>query len=180
MIRRCGAVWALWFVVLPGFSAQAQETPILDQSVQAQGVPFLDQPIQAHPEGDAAISRLRSPYCPGLMLEVCPTPQAKELRDTLQILAHDGASSDSIVAWMLGQYGEEYRAVPQARGGGLLAWLMPPLALVAGLIGVIAALKHLRARKEEDSKPTRDLSPEEESVLAKALQEQKAAEEVPF
>jgi len=168
MIRRSWAIAALLFAVFPALSAQAQ-----DESV-------LGELVQSHPEGDAAISRLRSPYCPGLMLEVCPTPAAKMLRDSLQTMAHGGASSDSIVGWMLDAYGEEYRAVPQARGGGLLAWLMPPLALLVGLIGVVLALKHFRTRTETESKPVRALSPEEESVLAQALQELKAAEEIPF
>jgi cytochrome c-type biogenesis protein CcmH/NrfF len=114
------------------------------------------------------------------MLEVCPTAQAKMLRDTLQLMAQGGADSDSLVSWMLGMYGEEYRAVPQARGSGLFAWLMPPLALIAGLIAVGLALKHFRAGREADAPAAPSLTAEEESALARALQEMKAAEETPF
>jgi cytochrome c-type biogenesis protein CcmH len=149
-------------------------------AVGAQDAPVVLEPIQPHPEGDAAIKKLRSPYCPGLMLEVCPTATAKVLRDTLQAMAHAGAPSDSIVAWMLAQYGEEYRAVPRARGSGLLAWIVPPLALVGGFVLVLMALKHFRSKEEESSLPPRSLSAEEESILAEALQELKATEEVPF
>ena len=114
------------------------------------------------------------------MLEVCPSPQAKMLRDTLQVMAHDGASADSLVGWMLATYGEEYRAVPQTRGSGLWAWLMPPLALLGGLAAVVLALGHFRARREADPLSVQPLSEEDESILAEALQELKAAEEVPF
>ncbi len=69
---------ALFLLVLPAIPLRAQEPP------------RLDEPVQAHPEGDAAIDRLRSPFCPGLMLEVCPSPQAKLLRDTLQVMAQSG------------------------------------------------------------------------------------------
>ena len=146
----------------------------------AQELPRLDEPVQAHPEGDAAIDRLKSPFCPGMMLEVCPSPQAKMLRDTLQVMAHAGAQADSLVGWMLASYGEEYRAVPQTRGSGLWAWLMPPLALLAGLLSVIVVLRHFRARRESDPPIQKPLSEEDESILASALQELKAAEEVPF
>ncbi|MFC1791149.1 cytochrome c-type biogenesis protein CcmH [Gemmatimonadota bacterium] len=146
----------------------------------AQQVPVLDEPIQPHPEGEAAINQLRSPFCPGLMLEVCPTAQAKLLRDSLQMMAWDGASSDSLVAWMLATHGEEYRAVPLTRGTGLFAWVMPPLALLAGLLIVALALKHFRPKREEAPVPVEDLSQEDESALAAALQELKASEEVPF
>ena len=159
---------ALFFLFLPAISVKAQDPP------------RLDEPVQATPEGDAAVDRLRSPFCPGLMLEVCPSPQAKLLRDTLQLMAQGGASADSIVSWMLATYGEEYRAVPQTRGSGLWAWLMPPLALLAGLLSVVLVLRRFRARGEADPPVVKPLSEEDESVLNSALEELKAAEEVPF
>lgn len=154
--------------LLPAVSAGAQQTP------------RLDEPVQPHPEGEAAIERLRSPYCPGLMLEVCPSPQAKLLRDSLQMLAWEGASSDSLVEWMLGNHGEEYRAVPQVAGSGLWAWIMPPLALLGGLIIVAMALHHFRNREEESAGPETEMSSEDESALEAAMDELKASEEVAF
>ena len=161
---------ALFLVLLAGGNAWAQEGPA------------LLEPIQAHPEGDEAIKRLRSPYCPGLMLEVCPTPTAKMLRDSIQTLAHQGTPADSIVAWMLANHGDEYLAVPRTWGSGLLAWVVPPLALLAGLAFVFLALRQLKSggRGEPSSPRKEPLSAEEESVLAEALEELKAAEEVPF
>lgn len=157
-------------LLLPVLSAAAQEPP------------KLDEPVQPHPEGDAAISRLRSPFCPGMMLEVCPSPQAKILRDSIQALAWAGEPADSLVEWMLSDYGEEYRAVPQAAGSGLWAWVMPPLALLGGLIVVAFALQHFRARREAEIEEPEDdeISSEDESVLEKALKELKDSEEVAF
>ena len=148
--------------------------------VTGQEAPKLDEPVQPHPEGEEAIDRLRSPYCPGMMLETCPSPQAKLLRDSIQALAWEGAPSDSLVAWMLANHGEEYRAVPQARGSGLWAWLMPPLALLGGIIIVVLALQHVRARRQEDAPVPDSLSSEDESVLEAALEDLKKSEEVTF
>jgi len=168
MKRRWNVGIVALFLLLPVVSAGAQE------------VMTLDEPVQAHPEGDAAIDRLRSPFCPGMMLETCPSPQAKILRDSLQMLAWEGASSDSLVNWMLSNHGEEYRAVPQARGNGLWAWLMPPLALLGGLIVVALVLQHLRTRKGSGPEIPDEISSEDESVLNAALDELRESEEVAF
>jgi len=146
----------------------------------AQQAPRLDEPVQPHPEGDAAIDRLRSPYCPGMMLEVCPSPQAKFLRDSIQAMAWTGATADSLVGWMLANHGEEFRAVPQARGSGLWAWLMPPFALLGGLIGVALALQHFRGRREVAPAGAVGLSKEDESILEAALKDLKDSEEAAF
>ena len=149
-------------------------------SVGAQQAPPLDEPVQPHPEGNAAIDRLRSPFCPGMMLEVCPSPQAKILRDSIQELAWEGASSDSLVAWMLANHGEEYRAVPRVAGSGLWAWVMPPLALLGGLIIVAMALQHFRASRETAPAIAGEISNEDETILKAALDELKDSEEVAF
>jgi len=148
--------------------------------VGAQQTSRLDEPVQAHPTGDAAIDRLKSPYCPGMMLEVCPSTPAKFLRDSLQMLAWNGASTDSIVAWMLSNHGEEYRAVPLARGSGLWAWVMPPFALVAGLVLLTAVLRRFRAREVISRSKAATLSQEDETALSKAMEELRTSEEVPF
>jgi cytochrome c-type biogenesis protein CcmH/NrfF len=148
--------------------------------VSGQEAPKLDEPVQPNPEGDAAIDRLRSPFCPGMMLETCPSPQAKLLRDSIQEMAWAGASADSIVEWMLANHGEEYRAVPLARGSGLWAWLMPPLALLAGVIIVALALQHFRSRQEDVTPVPDSISSEDESALEAAMEELKKSEEVSF
>lgn len=168
MQRRSSRLVVGLLLLLPAIPGGAQET-------------FrLEEPVQPHPEGIRAINRVRSPYCPGMMLEVCPTPQARMLRDTMELMAWSGMPADSVVAWMLARYGEQYRAVPLTRGSGLWAWLMPPLALLAGIVALAMALKHLRAREEHRPPLARDLTEEDESILTQALEELKASEEVPF
>lgn len=124
-----------------------------------------------HPEAREAIGRLKSPYCPGLMLEVCPSGGADDLRDTLNVMAQQGVSSDSLVEWTLGQYGEEWRAVPQAQGTGLWAWVIPPAVLLAGIVVVVVTLRRLRGDGEEAGDEGRQLSDEDERKLERALQE---------
>ena len=132
-VRNIGALVALAAVmILPG-SAQAQEAA----------------PTSLHPEAVEAISRVKSPYCPGLMLEVCPTATADDLRDSINSMAENGLSADSLVELVIADIGEDYRALPKRSGTGLFAWVMPPVALVLGLGLVTAVLR--RARGQEDT-----------------------------
>ena len=101
-------------------------------------------PEELHPEAAEAISRLRSPYCPGFMLEVCPSREAEALRDSIQMFAESGLDADSLVEWMIASHGEEYRAFPKRSGAGLLAWVAPPVALLVGLGLVVIALRRLK------------------------------------
>ena len=101
-------------------------------------------PHQVHPEAREAIAKIRSPFCPGQMLEVCPSSDAAVLRDSLDQMAARGLPADSMVELVVKAYGEEYRALPKRSGAGLLAWVMPPAALIVGLGLVVLALRRLK------------------------------------
>jgi cytochrome c-type biogenesis protein CcmH len=171
-------IWIMKWFFRTGILAVS--TLLLAGAAGGQQAPRLDEPVQPHPEGDAAIDRLKSPFCPGMMLEVCPSPQAKLLRDSLQAMAWSGATADSLVEWMLANHGDQYRAVPRVAGTGLWAWIMPPLALLGGFIVVAMALQHFRARRETGEETRGQISSEDESVLEEALKELRDSEEVPF
>lgn len=162
----CACLFALLALPVPAApAAVGLATPSVQDAGRDQGAP--------HPEAEEAIGRLKSPFCPGLMLEVCPSRQAAELRDSIETLARTGVRSDSLVEWALAEYGEEWRAVPRTRGAGLFAWIIPPLALVAGVGAVFLALRHLR-RDEDDEGDEREgpgLTDEEERRLARAMEE---------
>jgi len=132
-----------------------------------------DAPVPLHPEAERAIHRLRSPWCPGFMLEVCPSPQAAAFRDTLRMMAQQGIESDSLVEWALARHGEEWRAMPRAEGTGLLAWIIPPVILILGAAVVVVVLRRLR-RDSEGYRPGEDLpeiSEDEERRIEEALRD---------
>ena len=134
-------------------------------------------PERLHPEADEAISKLRSPFCPGLMLEVCPSLEAEALRDSIQLGAEAGLSADSLVERMIAVHGEEYRAFPERSGTGLLAWAVPPAALLLGLATVVIVLRRLKSR-EPVGAGAEELTEEERERLAEALAQLEAAEDV--
>ena len=173
VMQRIIRLFALMAVVGLGY----HPTPLAAQDLVADG---LRAPVEPHPVADEAISRLKSPYCPGLMLEVCTSYQGSLLRDSLQAMAREGSTTDELVDWVLGRHGEEYLAYPRASGRGLLAWLVPPGALLLGMLAVIVALRYMRDSNPVPEVVNSALSPEEEERLKDALREMDAAEEPIF
>ena len=127
-------------------------------------------PREVHPAAREAISKIRSPYCPGFMLEVCTSREAQWLRDSIQAGAVAGLSADSLLEMVIAAHGEEYRAFPKSSGAGLLAWVIPPAALLVGLGLVLVALKKLRGPRGEGVVDG-DLTDQERDLLDAALAE---------
>jgi cytochrome c-type biogenesis protein CcmH/NrfF len=144
-----------------------------------QPVPEERRPTTRHPQAVEAIERLKSPYCPGFMLEVCTSAGGAALRDTIDGLANDGWSADSIVSWVLANHGDTLLALPPAEGKGLVAWVVPPAAVALGLTLVIVALRRMR-RELPKAEVGDQLTPAQERELDEALKELDAEEEAPL
>jgi len=136
-----------------------------------------ERPASIHPQARRAISEIRSPYCPGLMLEVCPSPPAAVLRDSIETLARAGLTADSIVEQVIASYGEEWRAVPRRQGWGWWAWLMPPVMIVSGLLVIGVVLRRRRAlHTPAPATSAREPDEREAERLREALHELDASE----
>jgi cytochrome c-type biogenesis protein CcmH/NrfF len=145
--------------------------------------PLEAQRLQDRPnaiEAERAIAQLRSPYCPGFMLEVCTSYQAAALRDSLYMLAAEGMAADELIEWMIGNHGEEWRAVPPRSGAGLWAWIVPPLALLAGLGALLGWIRASRApERDPNAPPSPTVSAEDRERLVAAMREmEESGEEV--
>jgi cytochrome c-type biogenesis protein CcmH/NrfF len=138
------------------------------------------EPFVPQPAAEEAISVLKSPYCPGLMLEVCSSYRGALLRDSLQTMAEEGWSADSLVAWVLANHGDSLLALPRVAGRGLVAWVVPPAAVLFGLGAVALFLRAVMARGVAVEGGSEDLSEEEEAALRDALRKLDADEEPIF
>ncbi len=148
----------------------------------AQSPPRSGEPLHVAPAAREAISKIRSPFCPGEMLEVCTSTGGAMLRDTIQALAEAGMSADSIVALVVRAYGPDVRAEPQAKGAGLWAWIIPPVGLIAGLllVAVVLAHRHRASGPPDGAPPDPSLDPEDAKRLQDAMKEMDEAEEPAF
>jgi len=116
-----------------------------------------------------AINGLWSPYCPGLMLEVCTSQGGADMRDSIAVQARSGMSSDSIVDFWVARFGEKYRAEPDFSGVGRFAWLTPYAALLAGVLVAAGVLAGRRSRTAAG--PVAEVTPAQEERLTAALAE---------
>jgi cytochrome c-type biogenesis protein CcmH/NrfF len=94
-------------------------------------------PARAEQVARAAEEQLRSPVTPSHTLDMCPSPEANALRDTVMMEALAGRSVGQIVEGVIARRGEQMRIVPKESGVGLWAWVLPPSILVVGA-GVVA------------------------------------------
>lgn len=106
------------------------------------------------PEQEARVQRIDSqvfsPFCPGRLLEDCPSSLAKDLRDKIrgQVLA--GESDAEIIASLTERFGENLLAAPRAEGAvGWLAWLAPGGFLLVGIIALVSWVRASRSKLDE-------------------------------
>ena len=80
--------------------------------------------------------KIMSPYCPGVTLHDCASGAAADLRSDIAGWAEDGWSRERILNHLEAEFGDSIRATPPSSGAGLIAWLLPALAVLVGGIAV--------------------------------------------
>jgi cytochrome c-type biogenesis protein CcmH len=98
-------------------------------------------------------AELMSPFCPGLTLASCPSPNAQTVREEIAERFRRGESREAIVADLVARYGEGVHASPPASGLGLIAWLLPAVAGVMTVAVLIAAVRSVTRRRAAASEP---------------------------
>ena len=68
------------------------------------------------------------------------------MRTAIRSQLRSGATDDAIVDSLVESYGEGILASPPTRGFSLLAWLIPPLAILLGAAAVVFAVRNMRGR----------------------------------
>lgn len=171
-LRATGPAFALFF---------------LSSGLVAQIPAGMEGSFEPHPEAQEAISRLYSPFCPGFMLKVCTAQQSAVLRDSIHAFAYQGWTADELVEWMISNYGEEYRAVPETSGWGIFAWLLPPMGLLLGVAMVVVALLRFGPARESGDAVAGDagrvekvITADEQARLRSAIREIELSEDPSF
>ncbi|MDQ3941043.1 MAG: cytochrome c-type biogenesis protein CcmH [Actinomycetota bacterium] len=113
-------------------------------------------------------NEIMSPFCPGVTLHDCPSKAALNLRDQIEEWAAAGWSRERIMSELVSQYGERVRGAPLTRGSGLLAWVLPGLALIGGL-AIAFALARRWTRRPSPIPPTSTISADDRNRLEREL-----------
>ena len=120
---------------------------------------------EAEPEADTwayeLADELMSPYCPGRALSECPSPQAEELRAWIVHQEEQGATRAETEAQLYARFGDQLHQAPRAEGMGILAYAIPVVVGVLGLVLVAVFFAHVRRRRagEEPAWEDEELPP---------------------
>ena len=104
-----------------------------------------DTEIDIDTRARALFRTIMSPYCPGSLLNECPSSQAAVLRDSVRARLTRGQTPEQIRQDLVGIYGEEILASPPLQGMGGLAWLGAVVAFLGGLALAALWLRHRRS-----------------------------------
>ena len=89
-----------------------------------------------------------SPFCPGRLLNDCPSASAGELKNKIRSELRSGKSKAQVLEEVYGTFGSELRAAPENKGFGTLAWWTPVAFVLAGAIVIGLWLKRSQSKKE--------------------------------
>lgn len=87
-----------------------------------------------------------SPFCPGKLLDDCPSSKAMDLRNNIREQLAQGKSNKDVQAYLVSLYGESVKAAPDAQGFGRLAYIATPIFILIGIIVIglwLRSQKHL-------------------------------------
>ncbi len=90
---------------------------------------------------NAIAKGLYCPVCENIPLDVCGTQACAQWRDLIREKLSQGWSEAQIKQYFVDQYGDRVLATPPARGLNWLVYLVPPVAIAAGVLILYRALK---------------------------------------
>jgi cytochrome c-type biogenesis protein CcmH len=123
---------------------------------------FLGQPVYAQEatpvtvtdnQVNAIAKQLYCPVCENIPLDVCPTKACAQWRDEIRDMLAEGKTEQEIKGYFVSLHGDKVLATPPARGINWLIYLVPPLAILAGVYVLYRALKDWRKPAAQASQP---------------------------
>ena len=92
---------------------------------------------------------LRCMVCQNQSIDDSEAPLAHDLRVLVRDRLKVGDSDKQVLDFLVARYGEFVLLKPRFEARTLLLWGLPPLALVAGFIGLVVALRRRKAASTE-------------------------------
>ena len=119
-----------------GVAAQSGETGVSYDEAKAQEIDRM----------------LMCPVCPAQTIDQTEVPLAKQMRAQVRELLASGSTREEVLAWFSApeRYGPSVLAEPPRSGIYLIAWIVPGVVVVAGLVGVLLTLRAMRGRRAND------------------------------
>jgi len=108
-------------------------------------IPVLAQgPTPTDDEVNAVASELYCPVCENTPLDVCPTQACAQWRDLIRLKLTQGETESQIKQYFVENYGARVLNEPPRQGLNWLAYIVPPLVILAGAIFLVRAFRSWR------------------------------------
>lgn len=114
---------------------------------------------------------VRCPTC-NTPLNVSDAPVARDMKQYIRNRIEAGDSRQEIIDGLVIEFGSDVLATPPKSGFGLVAWLVPALAVAIGLALIPILMRVWAARRPRSTTTTLDA--EDEALLAREREERRA------
>ncbi len=121
-------------------------------------------PTPSDDQVNAIAHQLYCPVCENTPLDVCPTEACRQWRDLIRQQLSQGWTEDQIKQYFVNQYGARVLAEPPRTGLNWLAYILPPLAILAGAFLLLRAMRAWRKAAPAEAKPAEPETPKDEYV----------------
>ncbi|WP_428647297.1 cytochrome c-type biogenesis protein [Roseibium sp.] len=132
---------------------------------------ILDDPV-LEARARALSAELRCMVCQNQSIDDSDAPLAKDLRVLVRERLVAGDSDGEVIDYLVSRYGEFVLLKPRFAWHTILLWAAGPIALVAGLIAIFAALRKRAGRSRLASGSAQQHLTEEEERRLKTLLEE--------
>jgi cytochrome c-type biogenesis protein CcmH len=114
----------------------------------------------ATPLGEQAVyevaAQLRCVVCQNLSVADSPSEMAHQMRALIRERLAAGERPDQVIQYFVDRYGEWILLEPRRHGFTLLVWVLPPVAVGAGLVLVAVLLRRWTRRPSRPAAPPVD------------------------
>jgi cytochrome c-type biogenesis protein CcmH len=111
------------------------------------------QPIPSDDEVNAIARQLFCPVCENTPLDVCPTQACAQWRELIREKLAEGWSEEQIKNYFVEQYGARVLGAPPASGLNWLVYLIPPIAILAGVYILYRAMRSWKQSSQPANPP---------------------------
>ncbi len=101
-------------------------------------------PVVTDDQVNRVAKQLYCPVCENIPLDVCPTQACAQWRGLIKEKLEAGWTDQQIKDYFVQQYGARVLATPPASGLNWLVYVIPPLAILAGVYIVYRAIQAWR------------------------------------
>lgn len=98
-------------------------------------------------------AELRCPVCQGVSVEDSPTELARQMRAVVREQLAAGRTPDEVRQYFVDKYGEWILLEPKASGFNLVVYILPWLALLAGLALILFTVRRWTRAASADAAP---------------------------